>query len=124
MELWHVALQINDIQEVKSFYEKLLDFEVQYEFEIDQETAYQIFGVNKPLQVVKMQKDKMFLELFVDPQPLKMIYHHMCIAVDDPGKLAEQSSRSGYQVISKEREHGMLYFIKDATGNMFELKQN
>ena len=123
MELWHVALQIKDIREVENFYEKLLGFEVQYEFEIDSETAHQIFGVDKPLQVVKMQKDNLFVELFVDSQPLEMRYQHLCIAVDDPGKLAEQCSKRGYQVISKERERGMLYFIKDATGNMFELKQ-
>lgn len=105
MELWHVTLQINDIREVENFYKKLLGFEVQYEFEIDSETAHQIFGVNKPLPVVKMQKDELFLELFVDSQPVEMLYQHLCIAVEDPGKLAEQCSNSGYQVISKEREN-------------------
>ncbi len=123
MELWHVALQIKDIREVENFYEKLLGFEVQYEFEIDSETAHQIFGIDKPLPVVKMQKDEVFLELFVDSQPVKMRYQHLCIAVEAPEKLAKQCSKRGYQVISKERERGMLYFINDATGNMFELKQ-
>ncbi|MDZ7776705.1 MAG: VOC family protein [Bacteroidales bacterium] len=123
MELWHVALQIKNINEAENFYGRLLGFEKLYNFEIDAETAHQIFGVSKSLQVIKMQKDHLFLELFVDEQPVKMRYQHLCIAVDSVKKLAEECKRSGYQVISKERTRGVLYFIKDATGNMFELKQ-
>jgi len=108
MELWHVALQIKNIDEAENFYGRLLGFEKLYDFDIDVETAHQIFGVSKPVQVIKMQKDHLFLELFVDEQPVKTRYQHLCIAVDSIDKLVKQCQNSGYQVISKERTRGML----------------
>lgn len=123
MELSHIGLNIKDKNELVDFYENILGFNLEYQFEMDSAYAKQLFTLEKPTEVFLYKKDLLSLELFVQPEAIPDGFSHVCIQINDRDFIAEKCKNSGYPVIRITRNNKPdILFIKDKAGNSFELK--
>ena len=123
MKLEHIALTISDIQEVKDFYINILEMKELKSFVLKSELAQKIFNIDKDTSAFFLQKDDLFLELFVSDEKLKQGFNHICISVNNRENLVKKSEAKNYNCVRIKREFSDLIFINDKSGNIFEVKE-
>ena len=120
----HLAIPLRFADDIGHFYSDILGFTEKYKFEIDRDTATQIFGISDEIMVSVIEREGLSIELFHLTDSFQAGITHICLNVPDfliTCKLAEDS---GYPVIIIKRPAGILAFISDKTGNRFEIKEN
>jgi len=122
MKLEHIAITINHSDEIINFYERILGMEQERNFVLDKTLSTKIFGVNGNLPVYLMKREDFVLEIFIYKQKLQSV-NHLCISVENRENLIKEVQEKGYETIIIEREQPDLVFIKDKSGNIFEIKQ-
>ncbi len=122
MNLNHIALTVSDSKEVHDFYQNILGIDkIQY-FILEKDFAKTIFGINKEIRAFFLEKDNICFEIFVSSKQIKHGFNHICISTEDRGKMIDKAINNGYEVIQIKKQPTDLVFIKDKTGNMFEIK--
>ena len=124
MKLEHVALTIMDQKEIRQFYREILGFSEVRNFDLQEDLAGQIFGIEKDTTVYQLQNGKFFLELFIMPERFEQVYNHVCISVPDRQRILDRAGQYGYECIHIRKQHADLVFIKDRSGNLFEIKDS
>ena len=122
MELEHIALSITVPEDIKHFYQDILGMDKVKNFVLNKLLAYEIFGINKNTDVFLLQKDMLFLEIFVIDTISARNFNHICLSVDDRKTVFRNAEQKGHTVICKKRGNSDLIFIKDKSGNIFEIK--
>ena len=122
MKLEHIALSIANPEDIKNFYQDILGMNKVKSFVLNRSLANDIFGINKDTDVFLLQKELLSLEIFVIKELHIKNFNHICLAVDYRKMLFENAGQNGYTCICKKRGNSDLIFIKDKSGNIFELK--
>ncbi len=123
MKLNHIALTIESKEELKDFYQNILGFKLEYEYDIDANLADTIFGVSKETEVFRYSKNDLHFEFFVSDKKTTPIFTHIGVDVEDREAVATKCKKAGYKVTRVERSHKYdLLFVSDKAGNKFELK--
>lgn len=122
MKLEHIALSITAPEDIKHFYQDILGMSKVKDFVLNKPLAYDIFGINKDTDVFLLQKKQVLLEIFIIDRLQIKNFNHICLAVDDRKTVSENAVKNGYTCIYKKKENSDLIFIKDKSGNIFELK--
>ena len=123
MELKHVGLNIQRKEELVDFYQNILGFQFEYQFDMSAELCDDIFGVNKQLKVFLYKREDILLELFVHSVNHGKSFSHICFAVKDRERIATKCEQSRYQVIRIKRiDRPDILFVEDKAGDVFELK--
>jgi len=122
MKLEHIAITIDNSDEIINFYQRILGMEQARNFVLDKTLSTKIFGVNENLPVYLMQRDGLSIEIFIYKQKLQSV-NHLCISVENRENLIKEVQEKGYETIIIERDQPDLVFIKDKSGNIFEIKQ-
>lgn len=124
MKLHHLALSIQNENEVNLFYEKLLGFKRIREFSLKKELANKIFNINKTVQVFYLEGHGISLECFINDIPIGNNYNHWCLSFPDREMFIKKAEEQNIKTIRIERESQDLIFIKDSSGNTFEIKED
>lgn len=122
MRLNHIGINIIEESDIQGFYKDILAFKPEWDFALPTDISQQFFGINQETKVVVLKNETLKLELFVHHETLQCGYSHICIEVDDREETARKCLAGGYPVLRRKRENGDLLFIKDRSGNVFELK--
>lgn len=122
MKLEHVALSITDPEDINHFYQDILGMKKVKDFVITRSLANDLFCIDTDTQMYLYQKDQVFFELFIINKLRLESFNHTCIAVPDRRSVFEAAQKKGYTCIHKQKEKSELLFIKDKSGNLFELK--
>ena len=122
MKLEHIAISITDKTDIKKFYRDILGMEKIKEFSLKKSLASEIFNINQETSVFLLEKDELILEIFVTDEQIKHNFNHICFSVKDRNILVEKAEQNNYQTICIKREFSDLIFIKDKSGNIFEIK--
>ena len=123
MNLNHIALSIQNKEELTDFYQNILGFRLEYQYEIDAVLASTIFNITKTAEVFRYSKDNLHLEFFVSTEKTIPAFAHIGIDVADRDIIVEKCKKAGCQVTRVERkEKHDLLFVSDKAGNKFELK--
>lgn len=123
MKLNHIALTIQNKEELVSFYQNILGFSLEYQFEIDATLSGTIFGIDKQVEVYRYSKDNLHFEFFIATEKTMPAFAHIGLDVEDREAMAEKCKKAGYEVTRMEREEKYdLIFVRDKAGNKFELK--
>ena len=123
MKLEHIALTIEDAKEIKDFYIDILEMKEVKNFVLKKKLANKIFGINKDTSAFFLQKNDLFLEIFITNEKLKQGFDHFCLAIKDRETLVTKAQAQNYECIRIERDIFDLIFIKDKIGNIFEIKE-
>ncbi len=123
MKLEHVAITITDPAEIENFYHNILGMSEVSNFILEKDLVKRIFGIDKETSVFLLQKDELFLEIFLMPEQYKKNFEHVCISISNREKFIEKAAQNGYEYIRLIRKYADLIFIKDKSGNIFEIKE-
>ena len=119
----HIGIVINEVAEIENFYQNILGMKIVKQFKLDRELSNEIFKINKETDVYMMQKDDLILELFITQNPRSVSYDHLCISVHSRKKLIEKAKKDNYSCLIIPEENYDIVFIKDGSGNIFEVKE-
>ena len=123
MKLNHIGSNIQSEKEIEDFYQNILGFYFEYQFDLPEELTNNIFGLHKQITVFLYKREDILLELFVHTINSDSGFSHICLKVKDRESIAAKCEKNGYQVIRiKRNDKADILFIKDKVGNIFELK--
>ncbi len=119
----HIGITINEQSDLQAFYKDLLGMKKVNRFDIYEDLSEKIFGIRGPVQVTHFSSDDLLIELFLTDKRQRPIYNHICISVQNRDNIIKKAKSMGFSVTKIERESkDYLLFIKDKSGNMFEVK--
>ncbi|MBN1927883.1 MAG: VOC family protein [Prolixibacteraceae bacterium] len=121
--LHHIALTINDPNEIETFYRNVLQMDVHHSFTMNKELSVSIFRIDREADVHFMKANNTAFEIFVSPCEEKSAYSHVCLAYTRSEIIFEKAEKAGYKTFIKKRSGHDTYFIWDKSRNMFEIKE-
>lgn len=124
MKFEHVALMISDPKEVENFFEGILGLKKEREFHMNRDLAGKIFGIHQETPVFQLRHEDLMMELFLMPVSARHDFRHICLSFDNREEIIERVNQNGYECIRMKRTYSDLVFIKDKSGNMFEIKES
>jgi len=121
--LEHVGLTVFDRSEIKAFYQSLLGLGLQYDFTMPADLSENLFGIPKQTRVYLLSKGNLKLELFISKRKTPRNYTHICISVENRKAFIQKAKQKGYECTVVRREKSDLFFIRDKSNNLFEIKE-
>lgn len=122
--LRHIAIHINDEAEIRDFYTDILHFSEFNRFNLDKNVAGQVFGLNIPVEVVRMRQFNVELELLIYPEKLVNGLAHCALEFWRMREIYEMAAERGYDHNYLVKENGReAFYVRDKAGNLFELKE-
>jgi len=124
IKLNHIALNIREVNEVTDFYQNILGFHLEYQFELSATLSHTIFGINQSLTAYFCKKEQVAFELFVLPENMNKGLAHVCLEMSNRDELITRCQSKDYKVNNIQRDNKPnLLFIWDKSGNCFEIKE-
>ncbi len=124
MKLNHIALNIQGRKELIDFYQNILGFHPEHQFDLNLDLATKIFNIEKQPEAFLCKNDNLVLELFIYQEITTQGFAHICLEVADREKIAKKGEQTGYPITRIQRKDKPdILFIRDKAGNMFELKK-
>lgn len=123
MRLEHVALTITDRKEITNFYHEILGMREIRNFSLDKDLAREIFAIEKETTVFHLQKEELLLEIFLMPGQFEHGFNHICISLTNREEIVKKAAQHAYKCIRLPGQNSDMIFIKDASGNIFEIKK-
>jgi len=119
----HIGITINEESDIQAFYKDLLGLKEINKFDLFDDLSEKIFGISKTVPVSLFSNDDLLIELFLTDKKQKQVYNHICISVKNRDNIIKKATSMGFPVTTIKRESkDYLLFIKDNSGNIFEIK--
>ncbi len=119
----HLGLTIIEKTDIREFYQDILGMKIQKEFTLSGELAEQIFRQDRDIKVVAGTIGNLFVELFLAEENPNVVWEHICFISENRPALIDACQAKNYPVTVIERKPFDIVFIKDKSGNLFEIKQ-
>jgi len=123
MKLEHIALNIIDSKEIIGFYQNVLGMVEIKNYTLDENLVNLFFNIKRETLVYLMQKDDLFLELFINTKSYNHGFNHICIKVENREAIVNKAKDNSYKCIRRKRKYFDQIFISDNSGNIFEIKE-
>jgi len=119
----HVALQCNDKEKIETFFTEVLGLPLKKKFTVSRELSEAIFGIDESVDVEVYGNNETSFEIFITQTEEKSSYGHVCIEIDNKKKFINRCKQYGIipMVITKGGKN--LLFVRDFSGNLFEIKE-
>jgi len=125
MDLLHVALTSSSEERADGFYVDLLGLKKAEPKILAAEISRAIFGIDRELTIINYTGGAAHFEVFVcrtAPTAARRI-EHACIAVENLPEFLPRCEKSQVEIIRVPKGESLITFIKDADGNLFEVKE-
>jgi len=123
IKIHHIALQCANKEKALLFYQKTLCLKETKTFFLSESLTYNIFNLNFSVEVIVFQNDSLYIEVFIVPGKIKKTCAHTCILVDNLVEFIDLCKKNHVDYYSLKKEDKNLWFVKDFSGNIFELKE-
>ena len=124
MKIKHTGLNIRFREDVEKFYHGLLGFRTTSKFKLNKALSEALFGIDSETEVFYLVNDEVELELFFNLEPISTGYNHICLEVNKLDDFVTKARQAGFLHYYRERSNKQpLVFIKDTSGNIFEIKE-
>lgn len=123
MLLNHVGIINESEEKAVRFYHDFLGFKKTREFTVSSELSEQLFSASWEIKVLVFERDGIKLEVFICPecrQPFPN-YSHIGFLLDDFHVIKEKAQQMGV-LIEGRTDEKTVYFLKDFSGNLIEIK--
>ena len=123
MLLNHVGIANESEEKAVRFYHGLLGFEKTREFAVSTKLSEQLFSVSREIKVLVFERAGIKLEVFICPEckPPSPDYSHIGFLLNDFDAIKENAQEMGVLIIGRTDEK-TVYFLKDLSGNLIEIK--
>jgi catechol 2,3-dioxygenase-like lactoylglutathione lyase family enzyme len=125
MQLNHTGIINHSEVSALRFYQDFLGFKKVKESIVPLELSEQLFSVSSEINVIVLEKDGIKLEVFICPdckQPSPDL-RHIGLLVDDLSSVVEKARKANVEVIIGKTHEKTVYFLRDFSGNLIEVKQ-
>jgi catechol 2,3-dioxygenase-like lactoylglutathione lyase family enzyme len=122
LKINHIALCSRSEDNAKLFYNEILGIPLIKKFEISKDLSNKIFKINKNIQVLVFEYNKIKFEIFISEINYFRNFNHICIEIDDKKKLIERCNKNNIKYFYVKKNNKILLFITDIDGNLFEIK--
>jgi len=124
MELNHIGVTNKNEEQAIRFYQDFLGLEKTKEMLLPLELSEQLFSISQEIEVLVFEKQGVKIEVFLsDFQHAAPNFIHSCIMLDNFSEIIEKTQQARVELITGRHNEKTVYFIKDFSGNMFEIKQ-
>ena len=122
MLLEHIGIVNRDKKQAELFYEEFLGLEKIREFTVPKELSYQLFLIPEDIKVIVFEKDDVKIEVFILKEFTPVNISHSCLYLKNFSKILKRAEKYGVEIIKGKTKEKTIYFIKDFSGNLFEIK--
>jgi len=123
IKIHHIALQCDNKEKALLFYQKTLGLKETKTFFLSESLTYNIFNLNLSVEVIVFQNDSLYIEVFIVPRKIKKTCAHTCILVDNLVEFIDLCKKNHVDYYSVKKEDRNLWFAKDFSGNILEMKE-
>lgn len=125
MKFNHIGIVSRDEASADSFFQQLLGLRKTKESVAAAGLCEQLFSIGRDMKMINYENEAVKFEVFIaaDYVPPAPNVNHACLMVDDLESFLEKTSALGLPVIKGEYTGKSVRFIKDFSGNMYEVKQ-
>lgn len=124
MQLNHVGIISESEEQALQFYRDFLGLEKTKETLLAPELSEQLFSLSQEVKILVFENDGIKIEVFIaDFQPANPNFTHFGIMVDDLSEVTEKARQSNVAVIIGKHKDKTVYFLRDFSGNLIEVKQ-
>jgi hypothetical protein len=85
--------------------------------------SYKIFGKNQDVIIDVYGNEQACFEVFISKEQINKGYEHTCIEISDKEEFIKKCNMYGIELIFVKKGTKILLFIKDFSGNLFEIKE-
>jgi len=121
--LKHIALTINDSEEIERFYIEILQFAIKNKFTVNEKITRQVFNLNGCADVYLMVYEDIVFEVFISSKRERKVFSHIALAYPDAEIIYNKAIQSGYKGLVRSNSDNCTFFIRDKSANMFEIKE-
>ena len=119
----HVALKCKDEKGAKTFFTDILGIPLTKKFEISGDLSEAIFGIKENVDILVYDNNETRFEVFIGQVGKKHGYEHTCIEVDDKSEFIERCKKYKIEPKSVKKDGKDILFVRDFSGNLFEVKE-
>lgn len=122
----HVALSMDTKDHARSFYQELLNGELIKEFVISKSLVEKIFSIkifDDHISVMVFEIENLLFEIFISNKKISTGFNHVCISVENLNGFMKQCQSMNITILKIPKNDKTLIFIKDFSGNLFEIKE-
>ena len=124
MELNHLGVTNKSEKQALQFYQDFLGLEKTREILLPPELSEQLFSLSQEIKVLVFEKPGIKIEVFIsDFQHANPNFTHFGIMLDNLAEVTEKAKRSHVDLIIGKHKEKTVYFLKDYSGNLIEIKQ-
>ena len=124
MELNHIGITNKSEEQALLFYRDFLGLEKRREILLAPELSEQLFSLSQEIKVLVFEKTGIKIEVFIsDFHHANPNFTHFGIMLDNFSVVTEKAQRSHVDLIIGKHKEKSVYFLKDFSGNLIEIKQ-
>ncbi len=125
MQLNHIGIINKSEEDAVRFYRDFLGFELTRKSVVPAELSEQLFSVPGDINMLVFEKDGIKIEVFIYPEyaPSGPDINHIGFLLDNFPEIADNAPQAGVKLIIGKTKDKTVYFIKDFSGNLIEIKQ-
>lgn len=124
MELNHIGITNKSEEQALLFYRDFLGLEKTREILLAPELSGQLFFLSRQIKVLVFEKIGMKVEVFIsDFHHANPNFTHFGIMLDNFSEFIEKARRFNVDIIIGRHKDKTVYFLKDFSGNLIEIKQ-
>ncbi len=124
MELNHIGITNKSEEQALLFYRDFLGLEKTREILLAPELSEQLFSLSQQIKVLVFEKTGMKVEVFIsDFHHANPNFTHFGIMLDNFSEVIEKARHFNVNIITGRHKDKTVYFLKDFSGNLIEIKQ-
>ncbi len=122
--LLHAGICVRSKNEMEDFYQNILGFRQKYSFVIDVARAKALFDIEHEIEVFLLERKSVRIELFIADRMQKSAIQHLCFEMPFTNSWLAEVEQSGFLHHRFVNSHSkQTIFLKDKSGNLFEIKE-
>lgn len=118
----HVALQYKYKEDAETFFSKILNIPLSKKSTLNAEFSQKIFGINENVDIQLYDDGVTRFEIFISNASKKPGFEHTSIEIDNEEEFITRCKQHNIQPINIDKQGKKLLFVKDKSGNLFEIK--
>lgn len=125
METIHTGLGASSEDKADRFYVDILGLKKSEPKILDKTLCQSLFGINEKLLMIHYRGENVHYEIFVYQEymaPRNQVAHS-CLKITDSTKIVDKCKHAGVKVIEVPKDSGIVTFVSDHDGNLFEIKK-
>ena len=119
----HIALLYSDRKKAEIFFNKILGIELSKSFTLSKELSKEIFNIDEKVTVDVYSNSDNYFEVFITSKKTNYSYEHTCIEVNNKDDFFNRCRTYKIEPIFVKKGEKYLMFIRDFSGNLFEIKE-